>query len=394
VATCRFTLLSGAALISFFAHMIGANAAPAGREFDTSGHEPRPRDSLMVVARGMPWKASWIRAFPWLVLPSLSDRDCDRAQPPEELEVGPQSNYNDCLGNGDDDDDDRGWLEFAWSCARLSGRRPGDGCVLGASPTTSACTRTTAADPSLGYGEILPRSVWTVLFEWLPLHGGGNEILPPTTGRLRYCIVDLGSGSGRALLAAGLGVVRQVAARRRPTLPKQRDDHHHLRLIGIEVDPAWEQVAKRNYQRLFFGYPFTEHRRPDPCNPRDGDGDASPHPRVRLDASFVTADFTRWTAWASSTSSASAAAPRAAGAGRGDEDEKEPPCAARLVLCHATVFGERLMGAAASACALCPPGTWFVLVSRPLEHPGIETVREGPLEMSWGLATVYLQRRS
>jgi hypothetical protein len=361
--------------------MIGADASPAGQEAESSDHDSRNRDAWVVVARGMPWKASWIRAFPWLVLPSLSDRDCDRAQPPEELEVGPQSNYNDCLGNGDDDD--RGWLELAWSCARLSGRRPGDGCVLGASPTTSACTRTTAADPSLGYGEILPRSVWTVLFEWVPLHGGGNEILPPTTpGRLRCCIVDLGSGSGRALLAAGLGVVRHVAARRRPALPRlrrQRDDRHdHLRLIGIEVDPAWEQVAKRNYQRLFFGYPFAEQPRLDVCKPYQGGDDSSPHPRVRLDASFVTADFTRWTAWAGP---------------RGDEDE-EPPCAARLVLCHATVFGERLMGAAALACARCPPGTWFVLVSRPLEHPGIETVREGPLEMSWGLATVYLQRRS
>jgi hypothetical protein len=138
----------------------------------------------------------------------------------------------------------------------------------------------------------------------------------------------------------------------------------HLRLIGIDVDPAWEAIANRHYRQLYHGLGGEGD---------DDEGGRGPAGRVRVGASFVTADCTRWTGWTQATTPA-------------DADRM-------LVLCHATVFSDHLLAALSATCSRCKPGTLFVLVSRPLVHPEIETIREGQLEMSWGTATAYLQRR-
>ena len=138
---------------------------------------------------------------------------------------------------------------------------------------------------------------------------------------------------------------------------KRADGGLLLKLVGIEIDPSWQGVACRNYQQVY-GYGD------------DGSGSLVPKGCRRsglVEASFVAEDFTSPTdGWTR------------------DAD---------LVLCHATVFSEDLMKATANACAACRPGTHFVLVSKPLVHPKIETLWKGQLDMSWGQATVYLQKR-
>jgi hypothetical protein len=375
---------------------------------------------------------SWVRAFPWLGGVVVSSSGLDRNGSLElflsQDELNTRTLSNNHNGKDDDDDDDICWLEYAWSCARLSEHRGNFNGNDGFSRKRRT-TRCAANDSNLGYGEILPRSIWTVLFQWLPLvdetvaGSGDNDTVPPSVPEKQLqpqnvCLVDLGSGSGRALLAASLGVMRQMmvmgkSPMHRPKLflPRQhqqqhendddsswssyRHGHRHLRLIGIEVDPAWEGVAKRNYRELYFGCPFVEDDPPYPRRRRrDDDEDQEDDDRkracssvhVRLDASFVTADFTQWTTWTTSTSSSFCTITAA----DLDDDNRHRRM---LVLCHATVFDRDLMEAMAETCALCMPGTWFLVVSRPLIHPEIETIHEGPLEMSWGLATVYLQRR-
>jgi hypothetical protein len=66
---------------------------------------------------------------------------------------------------------------------------------------------------------------------------------------------------------------------------------------------------------------------------------------------------------------------------------------AGLIFCHATVFEDALMAKLSDMCGNCRPGTLFVMISRPLENPLIETVDRMWLKMNWGAASCFLQRR-
>jgi hypothetical protein len=68
---------------------------------------------------------------------------------------------------------------------------------------------------------------------------------------------------------------------------------------------------------------------------------------------------------------------------------------ADLVFIHATVFEDSLLQTLNSLCQECRPGTVFCLISRPLkEEGGIRSVAEFQLDMSWGIATVFLQQKT
>ena len=64
-----------------------------------------------------------------------------------------------------------------------------------------------------------------------------------------------------------------------------------------------------------------------------------------------------------------------------------------VVICHATVFEDALVARLTDLCSLCPSGTLFIMVSRPLHHSSIETLLVLHLEMSWGRSTVFIQAK-
>ena len=80
---------------------------------------------------------------------------------------------------------------------------------------------------SLGYGEITEQTVFFVL-RWIRRHNG--DITTTTTSK-KWCIVDLGSGSGRVLQAALVG-----------SLPVAE-------LIGLELQTALHQQALERTQQ-------------------------------------------------------------------------------------------------------------------------------------------------
>jgi hypothetical protein len=339
-------------------------------------------------ADALRWKVSWLVAFPWMLMSPLFDADEDyfkdvhatrsplralHSAAADGVSSSSSSSTNSCGNSNIDDDEYYCWLHVAWPKALDEGRS--SRCVV---ERVRGADRTTEDVSSLGYGEILPSSVWTVLRRWqLDNPEQQQQQQQQEQQQSVRCVVDLGSGSGRALLAASLGLMwlRQRHRRQRTT----RHEQHPLResddgksddgrtgcagptgggpptltLVGIEIDPSWQEVARRNYQHVY------------------GDGGSfvsgCHHRSDLVDASFVTGDFTasteRWTR---------------------DAD---------LVLCHATVFSDNLLEATANACATCRPGTRFLFVSKPLVHPEIETLQKGQLGMSWGQATVYLQKR-
>ena len=65
----------------------------------------------------------------------------------------------------------------------------------------------------------------------------------------------------------------------------------------------------------------------------------------------------------------------------------------RLVWVHATVFDDALMESVQQICEACPRGTYFAMVSKPLSASSIQTRGVLLLPMSWGQATVYIQKK-
>lgn len=62
---------------------------------------------------------------------------------------------------------------------------------------------------------------------------------------------------------------------------------------------------------------------------------------------------------------------------------------------HATVFGPNLILKLQELCEGCKSGTYFVVISMPLKvGGGIVTIKECLMDMSWGKARVFIQKRN
>lgn len=339
------------------------------------------------------WRISWLRAFPWLVFVLCQNdeeptTECDRLEPHTML---------------DKNDWFHSWWRVAWNTADLTGwrRKPqrlsrwtenkeGTGCCdegdegLRRTPldfpqspstidsTTLRSSKTQVSNQlakekppipmeqccdSLGYGEVTSTSVWEII-DRIVLH---RHRIAATLDRdqksfsqVPACIVDLGSGSGLALLAASWRwfLWESSFTLMRPGL---------LTFRGFEIDPSWQDVADSYATDLWFG-----------SNPSSYGSWTCTLDCVQVSHSipiycaFQTCDFLQNTDWVAQAS---------------------------IVLCHATVFQDDLFDLLQIFCERCRPGTYFAMVSRPLQSDRFETIHQWQLDMTWGLATVYLQQR-
>jgi hypothetical protein len=301
---------------------------------------------------------------------------------------------------------------------------------------------------SLGYGEISTGSILEI-FHRIRHHSKNDrnvndECCADTTAAFqsgddtsmaRTTIVDLGSGNGRVLLAAVMAATVSVSpsslteaallsSTTRYVEPQRSSQRHYrsktsarsrtrpgtrrIRAMGFEIVESLHQEAlsrSRHWQEWDMSICCSSSSCPDNSNKRSEDGNENHHhhhgnngdkgdpsfwspllvPRISLE--WNHADFTMKTDWIP---------------------------AVDIVICHATVFEDALMDKLNVLCRHCRPGTWFVMVTRPLrttttttnspftstnnEHavqPVVfETVEQLQLSMSWGQATVYLQRRA
>lgn len=146
--------------------------------------------------------------------------------------------------------------------------------------------------------------------------------------------VDLGSGRGMIVLAA------------LTFFPFQRG-------VGIEMDENLFSDGIQSYQAW----------------QRNSLVDSSSSSIRPIDIEWILGDFCDhrdWTTWRN-------------------------PC---IIFCHATLFAEELMERLTYWCSSCSRGTVFIMVSRPLQHSSIITLKILNLEMSWGMADVFLQKKS
>lgn len=194
---------------------------------------------------------------------------------------------------------------------------------------------------SLGYGEIAYNSVFTII-EWIK-EDGWNPVCE-NTGTL---LIDLGSGNGRILFAAALA-------------------HNFDKAVGVEIQPelhqdAMENLDKWNQRQLY----IVDNQRHD---------EVTMHKTI---FDFYCDDFTR-------------------------NKFRDMLSEAQLVFIHATVFDETLMECVNEMChGCCALGTYFVMVTKPLcstctlgsRFSTISTRAKLQLAMSWGEATVYIQRK-
>jgi hypothetical protein len=181
---------------------------------------------------------------------------------------------------------------------------------------------------SLGYGEITEQSVFAVL------RGIERHSIQP---RAIECVVDLGSGTGRVVLAVAIALL--------PTLTSA---------IGLEIVPGLHQRAvqlqtKWNEERLFLSSGVTNGSK----------------------LQFHCCDFTVQTEWIDT---------------------------ADLIFIHCTVFEDALFDLTCQLCSRARPGTWIVTVSRPLSNTPtgpatFECISDVHLEMSWGIGQIYVQQR-
>jgi len=194
------------------------------------------------------------------------------------------------------------------------------------------------SDADLGYGEILPSTVFDVLDEIERDHGGINSV-----EGTRAAVVDLGSGSGRPLFACALGFPFDSAT-------------------GYEIVPQLHAEARRAAEEWVDRSGVAVEESAPPL----AGGESSP-PFGPCRFRFVCADL------------------RASG---------DVVAGASLVLVHASLYGPCLMAAVHGLCRRCVPGTFFVMVTRPLQGPAFETLTESRRGMSWGTADVFIQRRT
>jgi Histone methylation protein DOT1 len=172
---------------------------------------------------------------------------------------------------------------------------------------------------SLGYGEITEDTILSVLGL---VRSYGDLPRNP-------CLIDLGSGNGRVLLAASLACPLSNST-------------------GIEIVQKLHNEAIANFSHWeIFDFNCTH---------------SSDQPRFE----WVCADFTKHIDWISN---------------------------ADLIFIHATVFEADLMVELSALCEKCRRNTYFCLVSKMLESNEIETISEMQCELSWGKGNIFIQKR-
>mmetsp|Transcript_16545 Transcript_16545/g.46260 ORF Transcript_16545/g.46260 Transcript_16545/m.46260 type:complete len:317 (+) Transcript_16545:23-973(+) len=204
---------------------------------------------------------------------------------------------------------------------------------------------------SLGYGEITPESVMRIMAVLQEMNVLNRRIIPAssleespvlssnhsdTKAETIDTIIDLGSGNGRVLFAASLCCHPMVR-----------------RAIGLEILESLHAEAVRNLELW--------HRQQQ---------QQQQHTTSDTVFDLRCADFTQH--------ANTIVATRA------------------LIFIHATVFNDALMQKLQNICERCQGGTVFICVSKCLEatmRSGIQTLRKLQLEMNWGEATVYVQRK-
>jgi hypothetical protein len=244
---------------------------------------------------------------------------------------------------------------------------------------------------SLGYGEITEQSVFYIL-RWIHRHHQEQRMLDTTnrygwnnnnhhhhqreqgttitttttttttttnTTRHSWCVVDLGSGNGRVLQAALVSTSLVVS-----------------KVIGLELVSQRDQQARQRQVVWQHLDPFLVTTRHDNNNNNNNavetnntvaTNNIKTHTQTTVDLRL--ADFTRDTSWTAM---------------------------ADVVFIHATVFDDGLMKQLNGLCAECQPGTYFCLVSRPLEgvlgsYDAVVLTRLY-IEMSWGRGALYIQQ--
>lgn len=208
-------------------------------------------------------------------------------------------------------------------------------------------------EESLGYGEITEQAIFKILLQHIGLCR--LQATPVQT------MVDLGSGTGRVVLAAAIALSPFLkVAMGLEIVPE-------LHTQALELQTLWNRKA-------YTVSPFDCESDDDSCK---NQLDTATMATTRLD--FQCVDFTRNTEWTKS---------------------------ADLVFMHCTVFEEALFVTACDLCVTVKPGTWIITVSRPLlqcfdeatvasamPDGTFEIISELHLEMSWGRGRVFVQRK-
>ena len=236
------------------------------------------------------------------------------------------------VGCHQDDDDDSVWYYLAfhrlWNKVSERNKMKWEYGGKGAFPQCSLRTRW---GNSLGYGEITEGSVFEIVHRIRGFQRGESGDGPC---RSIQTVIDLGSGSGRVVLAAALAL--------RP-----------MSMMGFEIVPTLYDFS---YQLL---HPWKEESML--C-----------HSEIVTALDLRCCDFTvDADVWITNVD---------------------------LIFVHGTLFEDALWDQVVSICSKVRVGTWVVSVSRPLvssnQCHGLVCRSEFTMELSWGRGMIFLYVRS
>jgi Histone methylation protein DOT1 len=273
------------------------------------------------------WRITWTKAFP-VVAQTLWSLSAE-----EETREPVVNGYIE-----EEDEDDSVWYFIAFHClwneAMKRSKVNVENKWKGLLPISSTyclepSVRTQPWSNSLGYGEITEGAIFEMAHHIRGLQSNGIGCPNIQT------VMDLGSGSGRVVLAAAVALSAQT-------------------VIGLEIVPAWHDFAAQLLHPIWN----------EECM-LCGREDAT---RIDLRCCDFTVD-TEW--WVHQVD---------------------------LIFVHGTVFEDALFEEVISICKEAKVGTWIVSISRPLVSSaprhlhGLEYQSEWTVEMSWGrgIAFVYV----
>lgn len=293
--------------------------------------------SAAATTESLLWRITWTLAFPAAVKTFLHNDDSD------------------------DDDDGNVWHCLAFRCLwsdnnaqktiQSNRNNSNHEILLSTNDKDHFCW-----SDSLGYGEITEGAVWKILrvIQQHEAQQQQRQQQPSTatngTGGVTFRhVVDLGSGTGRVVLAAALAW----------SPPKQSGgttgvvDTNTCPPVVVVVT-GLEIVPKLHEQAISLQTRWNETI--------DSDETA-----VTVVLDFRCSDFTVDTDWIET---------------------------AELVFMHCTVFSKALFTTMCELCARVKTGTWLVTVSHPLDMLDVfECVSDLEVEMSWGRGIAYLQQK-